>query len=158
MTEQERAELVAYLDGELDDEATHRVETKVNVDPTVRAELETLRRTWELLDHLPKAEPSPSFTHATMCRLPARARETQIQPKPSFTGKAKIVGWVAAMLLFMAGGYFAVSWQMGKPTEEDLIRELRVIENLRPYRSVKDLEFLKALDRPELFGSKDRDF
>jgi anti-sigma factor RsiW len=69
LNEEQRAELVAYLDGELDEEATLAVEAKVAADPDTRAELNELKQTWGLLDYLPKASPSPNFTHRTLERL-----------------------------------------------------------------------------------------
>src|SRR3954451_13737717 len=56
LSEQERADLVAYLDGELTGEAARALEAKITLDPQARAEAETLKRTWELLDFLPKPE------------------------------------------------------------------------------------------------------
>src|SRR4051812_30678918 len=69
LSEQERADLVAYLDGELTGEAARALEAKITLDPQARAEAETLKRTWELLDFLPKPEPSASFTHRTLSRI-----------------------------------------------------------------------------------------
>src|SRR5262249_41070651 len=66
LTDEDRANLVAYLDGELDAEAAQALEAKLSVDPTARAEADALKRTWELLDYLPRPEPSPSFTHRTL--------------------------------------------------------------------------------------------
>jgi hypothetical protein len=39
-----------------------------------------------------------------------------------------------------------------EPGEEELIHDLRLIENMRFYDLVEDLEFWRALDKPELFG------
>jgi hypothetical protein len=39
-----------------------------------------------------------------------------------------------------------------RPTEQDLVRDLRLIENLRYYEQAESLDFLRELDRPELFG------
>ena len=69
LSDDERADLVAYLDGELSGEAAREIEARINLDPTVRAEVESLNRTWELLDYLPKPEPSPNFTERTLSRL-----------------------------------------------------------------------------------------
>src|SRR4051794_26053888 len=69
LSEAERANLVAYLDGELAGEAKRAVETRINLDPTWRDEAEALKRTWDLLDYLPVPEPSPSFTQRTLSKL-----------------------------------------------------------------------------------------
>ena len=66
LSDEDRATLVAYLDGELDEDAVRQVEARISQDPTVRAEVESMKRTWELLDYLPRAEPSPTFTHRTV--------------------------------------------------------------------------------------------
>src|SRR5712692_9437548 len=69
LNDDEKAELVAYLDGELDETATQAVEAKIAANPDARAELDALKQTWGLLDYLPKASPSPNFTNRTMERL-----------------------------------------------------------------------------------------
>lgn len=65
------AELVAYLDGELDPAAARRVEARLAADPEARARAASLKKTFDLLDYLPRPEPSPSFTTRTLDRLPA---------------------------------------------------------------------------------------
>ena len=69
LSENDKAELVAYLDGELDEQATQAVEARLATDADARAELDTLKQTWGMLDYLPKASPSPNFTNRTMERL-----------------------------------------------------------------------------------------
>ncbi|QDU20489.1 anti-sigma factor [Urbifossiella limnaea] len=64
-------ELVAYLDGELDAAAARRVEARIAADPKLRARAEALKRSYDLLDFLPKPEPSAAFTSRTLDRLPA---------------------------------------------------------------------------------------
>src|SRR5579884_2574830 len=68
LNEEERAELVAYLDGELSGERARAVETRLSLDPAARAEADALKRTWDLLDFLPRPEPSASFTQKTLSR------------------------------------------------------------------------------------------
>ncbi|MGL4555560.1 MAG: anti-sigma factor family protein, partial [Gemmataceae bacterium] len=53
LTARERADLVAYLDGELSGEAAESMEAKLNLDPRMRAEAESLKKAWDLLDFLP---------------------------------------------------------------------------------------------------------
>ena len=69
LNDDEKAELVAYLDGELDETATQAVEARIAADPEARAELEAMKQTWFMLDYLPKVEPSPNFTNQTMAQL-----------------------------------------------------------------------------------------
>ena len=74
-------DLVAYLDGELDPDRNEAVEAKIGIDPTARAEADALKKTWDLLDYLPKPEPSPSFTERTLSRLePVRLSGSSSSP------------------------------------------------------------------------------
>ncbi len=65
------AELVAYLDGELDAVAGRKVEARLANDPEARARAAELKKSFDLLDYLPKPEPSPSFTTRTLDLIPA---------------------------------------------------------------------------------------
>ncbi len=160
LNDKDRADLVAYLDGELDPEASQLLETRLARDPAARAELDQLRRTWELLDFLPKPEPSTNFTHRTMERIgPGRtAPQPKTQPRrlPRWLFG---VGWAAAALVALVGGYLGLTLLLTsaparEPTDKDLVRDLRVIENKRYYDLVDDLDFLKDLDHPDLFGDE----
>ena len=155
MNEEERATLVAYLDGELDEKAARQVEARISQDPAVRAEVESLERTWELLDYLPKAEPSASFTHRTVSRITAAHQillKSQQRRRRWFLG----AGWAAALLLALFGGFAAVTWLTPRePTDEELARDLRVLENRRQYEQVDSIDFLKSLDQADLFGDDD---
>ncbi len=154
LSEQEKADLVAFLDGELTGEARRAVETKLSLDPAVRAEAETLKKTWDLLDHLPKPEPSPSFTNRTMEKLaPIRAKAAAPRKhRPWLIG----AGWAAAVVAAAAAGYGGVAVVSRPPPgpDADLVRDLRVIDNKRYYDRVDDLDYLKQLNQPDLFGDE----
>src|SRR6266852_5802184 len=165
LSDDERAELVAYLDGELPKPAVRALEAKLNTDPRIRSEMETLRKTWELLDHLPKPEPSPDFASRTLDRVSTiRATPMLGIRAGSVSDRWKLwgVGWAAAVILaaFIGyeGGYFLSSrtdpGHQGrtKDVQPQLVEDFRVIENQRLYAHVDDLNFLRALQDPELFG------
>src|SRR5262245_59380298 len=164
MNQDDREDLVAYLDGEMTDQQARDIENKLGLDPTVRAEAETLKRTWDLLDHLPKPEASANFTNKTLDRL-------SVQETRSALARAKrsrwlrVAGWAAAVLLIAFGAYFGTRAVLApakndggdadarpKATEIDLVRELRLIDNLRYYEPIDSMEFLRELDQRELFG------
>jgi anti-sigma factor RsiW len=153
LNEQEQADLVAYLDGELTGEAARALEAKLSLNPSVRAEADALRRTWELLDHLPRPQPSPRFTHRTLERLsPVRAGDQRGQ---LWRSRCLGLGWVAALLLSGWVGYAGYNWLAPRePGDKELIHDLRLIENKRYYDRVEDLEFWRALDTPDLFGDE----
>jgi hypothetical protein len=151
LTDAERDDLVAYLDGELKGQAAEAVQARLSLDPAYRAEAEALRRSWQMLDFLPKTEASPTFSHRTVERL-AALRPPAASPGRSWTW-AKRLGWAAALLLAAAGGFAGFTLLCPRDgTDEDLARDLRIIENKRYYEHVDDLQFLWRLDDPDLFG------
>src|SRR4051812_16621241 len=102
LNEEERAELVAYLDGELSGDRARALEARLSLDPTARAEADALKRTWDLLDFLPRPEPSPSFTQKTLSRAalkpPAETAgpATKAAPRRRWVRLAFVTGWAAA--------------------------------------------------------------
>jgi anti-sigma factor RsiW len=153
-SDQERADLVAYLDGELSGEAARALEAKLSLNPAARAEADALRRTWDLLDHLPRPQPSLRFTHRTLERLsPLRADEQQRRQRWRRRGLG--LGWAAALLLAGWSGYAGYNWLVPRePGERQLLQDLRIIENKRLYDRIEDLDFWRALDAPDLFGEE----
>jgi hypothetical protein len=178
LSDKERADLVAYLDGELDEAAARAVEVKLNLDPQARADVVALRKTWELLDYLPRAEPSPSFTHRTLERLTGVRKPVPLR-RERWPWWSVAAAWAAAALLAAALGFIGTNRVTGPRdaspiTEKDeqkkrhtfetmsdeeidqsLVRNLRIVENKRLYENVEDMEFLQKLDNPDLFGEVD---
>ena len=70
------------------------------------------------------------------------------------------VGWAAAMLLCAVGGYAGMNYVQSvrrAGADEELVRDLRVIDNLRFYQYVDDIDFLGKLAHPDLFGDDSPD-
>jgi anti-sigma factor RsiW len=160
LSEDERADLVAYLDGETSGETRRAIESKLSLDPVWRAEAESLKRTWDLLEYLPRPEPSPNFTQRTLSRLaPVRptvtAGATAGRRWPLVGWLAFGGGWAAAVLLAGLGGYLGYrALSVQGPGDAELTRDLRIIENRRFYEVVDDFDFLQDLDEPDLFGEE----
>jgi anti-sigma factor RsiW len=157
LSDEDRATLVAYLDGELDEEAAREVEARISQDPTVRAEVESMKRTWDLLDYLPRAEPSPSFTHRTVS-LVTGEHKAALVARQRRRRWAFVAGWAAAVLVAALGGYAGVTYLAPRgPSDEELVRDMRLLESQRLYEQVEDVGFLKRLDQPDLFGDDNPD-
>ncbi len=163
LSEDEKSELVAYLDGELDDAATQAVEAKVATNPDARAELDALKQTWGMLDYLPKASPSPNFTNRTMERLSlekVNAAKTQPMPGAPVPWRVGAI-WTAAVLVASVGGYLATThfWP-ASPTSDPIapdsdlpiVQHLRLLEKWRQYENADDIKFVEKLTDPDLFG------
>jgi anti-sigma factor RsiW len=160
LSEDDRVALSAYLDGELDEAVSQQMEARISLDPEVRAEFETLRETWSLLDYLPTATPRADFTNRTLERLSLEKRVVA----PARRVPAAVL-WAAAMLIaagvgYAASGLLPAAVPVPQPHEDiaeadvTLERHLRVIEMWPLYQNVEDLDFLKKLDEPDLFGDE----
>ena len=161
LNEDEHDELIAYLDGELTEADARKVESKLSADPAIRAQADALKRTWDLLDYLPRPEASSNFTHRTVERLEAVRPAMAAGQRRWLLG----LGWAAALLVATMAGYAAAPLVLSKPAAEPppdvdkhLVRDLRVLERLRLYQNVNDIQFLNELDRPELFGDDQAGF
>jgi anti-sigma factor RsiW len=167
LTDDDRAELVAYLDGELAADAQRRVEARLNSDPQARSEAETLQRAWDLLDYLPRPEPSTDFTERTLDRVSASKVSSSFRVSPSAgrpTGlpwyRRPVVwvsGWAAAALLALGGGYAlgprpAPLPEVNIDTDPLMTEKPSMIEHLPLYLSAENLEYLLALDQSDLFA------
>ncbi len=160
INEEDREELISYLDGEADEKTSHAIEARINVDGAFRAEADALKQAWEMLDYLPRPEPSSSFTHRTLERVAIREGiVTMTMPGRPWKSWALGIGWAAGILLAVTGGFILASWiatESAKPDppkiENVLVQDLKVIQYQHLYENIPDLEFLQKLDRPEFFG------
>ena len=71
----EQAEMVAYLDGELDVQQVADVEKRLSEDPEYRVRLQQLQQAWDLLDELPRSKGDEQFTRSTVEIVVVKARE-----------------------------------------------------------------------------------
>ena len=113
-------ELVAYLDGELDPSQAEVMATKLSLNPKLRAEADSLKRAWDVLDMLPKPKPSASFTAKTISqvlpanlvvtsaaeKMPAPATMLAVQPASISPRFPWILASVLVTFLGLGGGYF----------------------------------------------------
>src|SRR2546426_5393490 len=92
LTDEERTNLVAFLDGELDEEQAQGLETKVARSPSARKEVEALEKTWTMLEWLPRVEAPADFTNQTISRIHSQQMraeliEGRLQRVAVFAGK-----------------------------------------------------------------------
>jgi hypothetical protein len=143
-------DLVAYLDGELDDASSKRLEARLASDDSARQRLRDLAVSWDLLDNLPRAASDESFTRTTVELIAVEARkdvDAQQATIPSRNRRRWIGGIVgglaAAMIGFVA---VVVAWP---DDNERLLRDLPVVQNFELYDVIPQsggVGFLRALD------------
>jgi hypothetical protein len=151
-------QLVAYLDGELSDAESRRVEELVAADPGAREAMTRLERTWGLLDRLDRSQVGEGFTHTTLEMLAVAAAEDAETLKalaPRRKIRRRLIGG-----LVLAGcaltGYLALSLSWPDP-DGQLLRDLRVVENFDEYRQIDDIKFLRRLYHAGLFKAGPHD-
>lgn len=160
------ADLIAYLDGELDGADAARVEDRLALDPAARSKAEAYKKTFGLLDYLPKPEPSPDFATRTLTKLQPALSASGLGATVGYTGSAVAmpartswngaIAWAAAAVVAVAGGFGAHAGLrpfVDPPRTDDLLfTDHRVIDHLPLYLAADDLDFVRQLDDPDLFA------
>jgi len=145
-------ELVAYLDGELDSQATKRLEDLLATDEPARKRLSQLANSWELLDQLPRATVDDLFTRTTV-EMVALAEEDEVAKHEAGEPARRRIRWLvggAAALCAAAIGFVAMA--LAFPDQNDpLLADLPVIYNLELYEPVGSMDFLRQLQKEGLF-------
>lgn len=163
------AELVSYLDGELNPEEVDEIEAELGRDKQLRNEVDSLKRAWDLLDFLPRTEPSSNFTERTLSHiaplqsLPAsgsslsRSASPGNAPRTSGSGvsivpavtpaggrRTRLVSWSVAMVLF---GF--LGWFLQRPLQQlfaprdDKNTDAQLLSELR---LLKNLKYYRHID------------
>ena len=155
LPEKDPSELVAYLDGELTEAEAHELEARIVRDPQLRNDVHSLKKAWDLLDYLPKVEPPVNFTQQTLSRLESRPKKKTLAPGwlRQLAPLLYSLAWVLGIILFGSLGYFGYLRMSSRPSQDqELVRDLRLLENLPWYDGIENLQFLRDLDHPDLFG------
>jgi hypothetical protein len=153
LTPDERANLVAYLDHELGEAERDAIATKLAHSPTARRELEALKRTWEMLDHLPVSQASPSLISRTLTQaLDFVGTEERIAggARRLWKGFVPAILWFCLFVGSLSLGFVLTRWLIPNPTAR-LARHLSVAEHLDEYESVGGFEFLELLEHSPNF-------
>jgi anti-sigma factor RsiW len=145
-------ELSAYLDGELDAAGRKRVEQHLAKDPAFRLELQRLERAWGLLDKLPSVKVEESFSRSTMAMVTVAATEELAEQQSELPRQRRLFGIAGAAGLVAAGllGVVVGHWAWPNPNEQ-VLRDLPVLEQLDLLRNADSIEFLRELDRQGVF-------
>ncbi len=158
MSEQENTippddeELVAWLDGELDDDRARAVEELLARDPVSRSRVHDLERTWDALDRLPQGEPTDVFTRSTIEMVLGDVRREKNRGRLVMIRRvsAAAVLLVVPAILGLAA-FWTIRQRQLRPMEE-LVRDLPVIQNVDIYTKIPDIGFLEKLKAQGAFS------
>jgi len=164
--ESDDAELIAYLDGELAPAEAQKLESKLAADATVRTRATEYKKTFDLLDYLPKPEPSADFTNRTLTKIQpallpgspsshAFILNTSAIATPTRRSGWPWLGWAAFFMLSLGIGYgahvLAKPYLAPKASDAFDQADLPLIHDLPLLLGVDDLDFLKKLHASEMF-------
>lgn len=153
LTQDQRENLVAYLDGELGETESQEIDRILARSDVARHEVEALSRAWEMLDLLPTPKAGAEFTEKTMTTLRLKEVPSDFTDQPWFLyvrrGAAATV-WLLAIGISGVIGLFA-TWQWYPNPHRDLLEELPIVKQLDIYSEVKDIEFLRLLRQENVF-------
>ncbi len=151
-------QLVAYLDGELDAESSRRIEALLASDAEVRRRLQSLERTWDLLDELDAAPVGEPFTQTTLEMVAVAAHEDVERDRAEAPRRRRrrLLTAGGGLLAAAAAGFLAVVLSAPDPNRQ-LLEDLPVLENFDEYRQVESIEFLRELRDKGLFSTAGRE-
>ncbi len=145
--------LVAYLDGELDQQTAERIEQHLQSDPDLRHRLETHSGAWAMLDQLQTPQAKTDFTESTL-EMVALAAQDDIAQSRATRPKERLRRYgTLATILFIACsiGFIGVALFRPDPNRK-LLEDLPVVQRLDEYRQIDNLVFLQELHKSELFS------
>ncbi|WP_169973893.1 anti-sigma factor [Tautonia rosea] len=153
LTADERADLVAFLDGELAEERVRLLEEKLTRSLSGRREIESLKSTWDLLDLLPRSPADDAFTERTITLASERPAgdDRLVGAARTFVRRCVSLLIVLAVLtLSSLVGYTVTRWVWPDRTAR-LAHDLTIAERLDDYQAVGQFDFLRRLDESTLF-------
>ncbi len=158
LTPDERADLVAYVDGELPETHSRMMATKLTHSATARREVEMLQKTWEMLDHLPRPQAGEQFSEKTISHIRRLELKEHAWEPAVAAWSARLARVMVYILLgaISAGAGFAVTQSVWPDPTKRLVQDLTLAEHLDEYLEVGSFEFLKELAESNEFGSLTR--
>ncbi|MBT5020518.1 MAG: hypothetical protein HON04_17440 [Planctomicrobium sp.] len=151
LSTEDRENLSAYLDGELDDGGTQRIETLLVQSSVARNDVELLSKTYDLLDELPRPDAPKDFLEKTLATAKMEQVKHPISEQQWFITTQKMLilsGWTVALVVASAIGFMVTNQYVERP-DDALIQELPLIQNLDRYEEVQSVEFLDLLTADE---------
>ncbi|MFV0443976.1 MAG: anti-sigma factor family protein [Planctomycetaceae bacterium] len=151
LTTEQRYELVAYLDGELDDAATARIEKLLAENEVARKEVEVLAATYALFDQLPRPKAQSGFTEKTLAMAKLENVRPDVSQSPLLRRIQRAIpylAWIAAMCVAGMIG-FAITRLFVPAPNAPLVQDLELIQEFEKYAEVGSVDFLQRLRNSE---------
>jgi len=152
------ADLIAYLDGEVDAQTRQTIEQCLAQDPQLVQRMREHQQAWDLLDDLARREVSDKFTQTTL-QMVAVAATKDVEEKAVDIGASR--KWLhvvtgASLIATSLAGFWVAASLLARPNRQ-LLQDLPVIENLEAFQQAENVDFLLALENEGIFVGEDND-
>jgi hypothetical protein len=139
------AQLLALLDGDLEEEQRELLEKRLVAEPELRKRLRDLQRSWEILGEIPHKTVDHRFASTTVEMIVTRAtQELETLPLALHGGrKGKWTLMLACLAAFLLGGISIAAYRWLVYYKE--LHDLEVVAHLDALRQVDDVAFLQDL-------------
>lgn len=168
LSQEHRDNLVAYLDGELDETVTQEIEQVLSVSEVARHEVDMLSRSWDMLNALPTHRASGEFTERTVSSMRAAEDKGPRIPTELLYRNARrgavLAVWIAILSVCGYVGFAATRHWIPNDSD-DLLDDYDVMNNLDKYRDSltppdpnnprRPTEFLEVLKNKRTFAEHD---
>ncbi len=157
LTAEQRTELVAYLDGELDSASADRIRQLLTENAAARRAAEELTAAWEALDSLEGVRASSEFTERTLASIKT-LDETDLEPEGrsswfSLKRSAVLGAWILGVAAAGVLGFVLTNWSVPDHSAH-IVRELELIRDLPRYERVESADLLLELKNRGLFDGQ----
>lgn len=147
LTTEQRENLVAYLDGELEESQTRQIETVLSGSTVARNDVELLAKTYDLLELLPRPKASGEFTEKTLAVAKLGEVRTDFRRSPWYRRTQRgmrWLAWTALLVVISCTGYSVSRYRI--PQEDDLLLDdLEIVRRLDDYEEAGSYQFLHRL-------------
>ena len=150
-------QLVAYLDGELNDQQSAAMEKNLRDDPKLRRMADDLDRTWGLLDALEPVAAGEEFSQQTMKTVVTSYSDTEQQRLGSLRrllatlNSSQMLAWFGIGVLGTMCGLGLSTFR--SPSEEStqatqLLHQIDMLDRYPQYSIIPDVASLQQLQLP----------
>jgi hypothetical protein len=143
------AQLMALLDGELDEEQRESLEKRLVAEPDLRKRLRALQRSWELLGEVPHKTVDQRFANTTVEMIVTRATQ-ELRSLPLAINGGRKGRWtllLACTATFLLGGLSVAGYRTWRYYKE--LRDLEIVTHFDALRQIDDIAFLRELSTSE---------
>ena len=155
-----REDLVAYLDGELPEQESQAIEESLGKNEALRSEVDSLSKTWQMLDELVPVRASEEFSAKTLASLatvkneePTRRRIDWRELVAPCTG-ISLVALSAVLMFLLTNRPLSSTAAEELRLEATAVEDFELIKSLHVYQAIRadnnddatsDVEFVREL-------------